>query len=176
MARKSGFVRRRGAMVRDTVWFQFLFTRVTMAAASTAVLSTSLNAAALALRPFTIVRTRGVVGFNSDQVGATESYQGSIGMCVVSDQASGIGVTAVPTPQTDLGSDLWFLHESGFGRFEFVSGVGVLEVGSNMDRVVDSKAMRKVDIGQDLVIVQETSAISNGMILTFQFRMLVKVH
>ena len=91
---------------RLTSWFQFQPIRVTGAAGGTIMFS--LNAAALALRPFTIVRSRFEVGIISDQTAATEDQLGAIGMAVVSDQAVAVGVTAVPTPITDMGSDLWF--------------------------------------------------------------------
>ncbi len=58
MARKSGFVRRGGRMVRETIWFGQTETQTVLAAANTAAILTSLNAAALALRPFTIIRSQ----------------------------------------------------------------------------------------------------------------------
>ena len=51
----------------------------------------------------------------SDQSAATELFIGNLGLAVVSDQATAVGVTAVPTPATDRGSDLWFLIEEGPG-------------------------------------------------------------
>ena len=109
-AGKSGFIMRSGGRKRETIWFGGA--PFSAAVATTGVnLVTSLNAAALALRPFTIVRTRGVLRFSSDQEAATESWGGSFGMAVVSDQASAVGVTAVPTPTTENSSDLWFVYE-----------------------------------------------------------------
>ncbi len=176
MARKSGFVRRHGKMVRETAWFGGVFTRVTMAAASTAVITTSLNAAALALRPFTIVRTRGVIHLRSDQLAAREDFAAIYGNAVVSDQAVAIGVTAVPTPVTDNASDLWFVNEAICGSFGFITGSGSLMDGSNLDRTFDSKAMRKVEDGQDVIGVVETSGGSDGAIMLVFRRMLVKLH
>ena len=51
---------------RKSFWFSGLHTRTTLAAASTATLVTELNAAALALRPFTVIRTRGYLTIVSD--------------------------------------------------------------------------------------------------------------
>jgi len=157
------------------VWFQFQPARFTIAAAATPVVAFSLNAAALALRPFTIVRTRGSWHCRSDQAGASEYYGGGLGMAVVSDQASAVGVTAVPTPITEMGSDLWFMYEVMTQRFEFVSGVGF--EGTNGELIqFDSKAMRKVDIGQDMVVVLETNGAAASLDSFLGFRMLVKVH
>jgi hypothetical protein len=50
------------------------------------------------------------MAISSDQFAQSESQIGAIGLAVVTDQAVGIGVTAVPTPITDLSSDSWFLH------------------------------------------------------------------
>jgi len=136
-------------------------------------LATSLNAAALALRPFTIVRVRGYLHIRSDQAAAPETYGVGMGFAIVSDQAAAIGVTAVPTPVTDKASDLWFLYESMFG-----ATIGDVFAGNMANRgegkEIDSKAMRKVDVGQDFVSVYENEI--NGVVATFTGRMLVKLH
>ena len=73
MARRRDFVRGASAISqkRLTSWFQFTLQGATMTAPGGTILF-SLNAAALALRPFTIVRTRLVVSLNSDQAAAVE--------------------------------------------------------------------------------------------------------
>ena len=172
MARKSGFVRRHGVMRRDTVWVGASFITGVLASTNAVQLVTTFSAAALAMLPFTIVRTRGGMHVRSDQTGASEGYGIQMGMAVVSDQAVAIGVTAVPTPDSDINSDLWFVYEQFFSRFEFVSGVGVLDIGHYFS--YDSKAMRKVDIGQDLVQVVE--APNTSCAFQDSFRMLLKLH
>jgi len=172
--RKSGFILRSGVMRRETVW-GFLNTAVTtIAAASTAVLIGTLNAAALALRPFTIVRVRGELHGQSDQIGADELWGGSLGWAVVSDQASAIGVTAVPTPEADRGSDLFFVYESMYGNLAFASAVGFRETGFN--RSYDSKAMRKVNGDSDIAVVLESSSSSSSFQAIHSARFLVKLH
>ena len=171
--RKSGLILRDGRMRRDTVWFQFPFSENTLAASATAVLAYSLNAAALELEPFTVVRSRFQWYVRSDQSAATELYIGNFGFCVVSDQAVAVGVAAVPTPATDLGSDLWFLLEQWIGNFTLVGTDVTTEVRG---RTIDSKAMRKVDIGQDLVGVIEAGIGGSGVTIGTVGRMLVKLH
>jgi len=149
-----------------------------LAAANSAALILSLSAAGLALRPFTVIRTRLHFSVRSDQSAASENFDAAIGCAVVSDQAAAIGITAVPTPFTDLGSDLWFVHQIIDGHFLFISGVGV-EGNSNsptggMD--VDSKAMRKVNGDQDLVTVIENSGLSSGTQVYAAGRQLIKLH
>ncbi len=165
---------RAGGQVRETIWIS-LPDIATSLASGVAVLTGVLNAAALALRPFTIVRTHVTWQLRSDQEAADESYGASIGFAIVSEQASAIGVTAIPTPITDRGSDLFFLYDIGFGRMANATAVGFTDVG--VLQKVDSKAMRKVNDDQDLVIVAENSGAStNGVVVTCGGRMLLKLH
>jgi len=150
-------------------------TAFTALAAATSVLFSSLNAAALALRPFTVVRVRGLLSIVSDQVAASESPFGAIGFAVVSDQAIAAGVGSVPTPTFENGSDLWFLHEYTATNQTFGSAIGFQEPAIQ-NVVLDSKAMRKVQEGQDIAIVLENGSALDGMLFLLQFRMLVKLH
>ena len=173
MARKSGFVRREGKMRREMVWLFGQSIAITLASASSVALIRTLNAAALALRPFTIVRTRGMIQVQSDQTAALERYQLMYGHIIVTDVATGVGVASVPTPEADMSSD-WHVYESYFGSFGFITGVGVWNNG--FSRSFDSKAMRKIDFGDDLAVVGEAGAGSNGLNMVDQFRILVKLH
>ncbi len=174
MARLSRFRQRMVAQRRKTFWFSGLQVRATLGAASTAAIMTSLNAAALLLRPFTIVRTRGFLAVRSDQVAASENQNVHHGLIVVSDQAVAVGVTAVPTPATDNGSG-WFVLDGIAQRFDFRSSTGASLDGERFYRF-DSKAMRKVEEGQDVVHVTETDAISAGATVTIFVRHLIKLH
>ncbi len=174
MAHRTGFPSRGRTAKRQSIWLEFAPAVFTIAAASTPLLIFTLNASALALRPFTVVRTRGSLFYKSDQELADERYGCGFGIAVVSDQAAAIGVTAVPNPTSDYGSDLWFVIEQLQGFFQFGTNVGKDEAGRIKD--LDSKAMRKVDVGQDIVVVIETSASQVSCTLESAFRMLVKVH
>ena len=174
--RKSGFIMRSGGRVRETIWFGGTAFRNAVATTGVALVQ-SLNAAALALRPFTIVRTRGILWVSSDQEAATEDYGASYGEAVVSDQANSVGVTAVPTPTTESASDLWFVYEFLLGRFAFGSTASFADVGNG--RIIDSKAMRKVEDGQDIVAVVEgpgAGITSTGTQIMGFTRKLVKLH
>ncbi len=173
-SRKSGFVLRGGGPRRETVWIGITEAQNTIVAASTALISSSLNAAALALRPFTVVRTRGILSIDSDQIAASERTGYAFALAVVSDQAAAIGVSAVPTPITDRGSDLFFVYEEMFGHFERGDNTG-FQVNEQVYRF-DSKAMRKVNEDQDVVITKETSSVSMGVVATSAGRLLIKLH
>ncbi len=157
---------------RLTSWFFIGPLSATLTAAGGTLLS-SLNAAALALRPFTIVRTYIDLIVRSDQSAAVEFQGGAIGVAVVSDEAVAVGVSAVPTPITQMGSDLWMLHGN------FLAGHSDLTDRSNPVGVFhyDSKAMRKVEEGQDVAVIAELSTtLSSGFIIGALGRMLIKTN
>ena len=175
MARRRSFVRGAAAISRsrETLWLFDTTVEVTLAGAPTAVLALSLNAAALALRPFTVIRTRGFMHCQSDQAALPETFGVGLGMAVVSDQAAAIGVTAVPTPVTDKGSDLWYVYESLFGATIGDAFVGNM-ANRGVQKEIDSKAMRKVNDDQDLIVVVENEIA--GCVVTYTGRFLVKLH
>jgi len=175
MARKSGFVRRNNVMVRDTFWTVQAPIQDSVAGASTG-LAISFGGTDLTNQtPCTIVRTRGEIRLGSDQRAATEQYEMVFGMVVATEQAIAIGITALPTPVTDASSDMFFVYESVLGEITVTTDVGVVDP-SGINRSFDSKAMRKVEDGQNVAFVAETSATSEGVNLTTSFRMLLKLH
>ena len=166
---------RRGAQAirkaRETLWLFIGSTDTTLTAAGGSII-VALNAAALALRPFTIVRTHFEVAVRSDQAAAIETQAVGVGFAVVNDQALSVGVTAVPTPVSESGSSLWFLH-----RFIFADESNLTDRTRSARFVeIDSKVMRKVDLGQDLlgVVELDTTAGSGGAIVSVAGRMLIK--
>ena len=173
-ARRSGRVFRGGRNVRESLWIGITPTNTNLPSANSVGLFTGLNATALQLRPFTVVRTRITWHVQSDQRTATELYQVALGISIVSEQALAIGATAVPTPFADIASDLWFVYDTIVGQISVTTDVGVLEAGQMKD--IDSRAMRKVEDGQDLAIVVENSSVALGTDVRKSGRMLVKLH
>ena len=134
----------------------------------------SLSAAGLALRPFTVVRSHLEFSFASDQNAAPEDQIGAYGIAVVFDEASAIGVTAVPTPITDIESDLWMVHQIYMSQIFIASGTSVGNVGTRY--TTDSKAMRKVGNGSDVIVVAEFSGQGSGYDAFLGGRLLLKLH
>ena len=161
---------------RETLWLEVPLVNTTLAAGGSAILSHVLTTAEKALRPFTVIRTRLIFHVASDQVSADETQACALGVAVVSDQAVAIGITAVPTPSTDRASDLWLVFDEMYSRVTVggtADSVGVYGVL----RDVDSKAMRKVEEGSDIVIVQESDAgQSAGLNVAVAGRILIKLH
>jgi len=58
--------------------------------------------------------------------------------------------------------------------FTFGSAVGFVNDG--VGKEIDSKAMRKVEEGQDLIGVVESSSVSQGVIASVYIRTLIKLH
>jgi len=170
MARRHGSGGFSRGSRRLTRWTGLIPLDVTQSAAGSTLVFV-LSAVGLALRPFTIVRTHLELGLRSDQAAAIETQIAGFGMAVVSEQASAAGVASVPTPVTELESDLWFLHTLMY------ADAGTLTDGTigGQFKSIDSKAMRKVEDGQDVVGVLERSA-ADGLIMTVGFRMLLKLH
>ena len=157
---------------RTKVWFGFNFATEDVLTASAITFLGSFNAAAEALRPFTILRTRLELNFASDQTGASETPFGVFGMIIVTDKAVAVGVTGIPAPATNTNND-WFVYQPMQHRFLFVSGVGTQDTGTRY--VVDSKAMRKVGDADDVAVMFEMDAAVGGTLVTGG-RMLVQLH
>jgi len=172
-ARRSGLVLRGGRNRRETSWIDMATTFTTLAS-GTPVLFSGFSASVLALRPFTIVRVRGWLSLSSDQATALENYAASFGLAIVSDQALAIGITAVPTPQAEKDSDLWFLYEELAGRIQAVTSTGISDAAPQ--KSIDTRAMRKVEDGQDVATVMESLSGFRGCIMSKGGRMLIKLH
>ena len=170
MARSQRIVTRGSR--RQMVWIGNNLAATNLGASSNTLLA-SLNAAALALRPFTIVRTHLLISFESDQVIASEKPFGAYGQIVVKETAVAIGVTAIPTPSSEINAD-WFVWQGLISSFVFVSGVGVQSPADNQ-YVVDSKSMRKVGDDEDVIDVVQLSA-AFGADIVVRGRLLVKLH
>ena len=176
MARRFSALRRQHmSSGRKTFWIGGTIVQTTLVSANSAAIITSLNAAALGLLPFTVIRSRGWWGMNTDQVSTDEDQHAIVGNIVVSDEAVAVGITAVPTPVSESGSN-WFMLDGAAQRFEFGSAIGLLPNSIPERYVFDSKAMRKVEEGQDVITVIEAGPSSSGLTLVLFQRMLVKLH
>ena len=171
MARRFARTRVVARSDRKPVWLGLQF--ATTAIGTSNALIGSLNAAALALRPFTIVRTRAVIQFESDQVAASETARGAFGIIVVSDQAVAAGAASIPNPFADTDAQ-FFVWEGLVNSFVLGDATGFTEP-SGTSLVVDSKAMRKVGLNEDIAVMAVV-ATAAGINLTVAGRMLIKLH
>jgi len=105
----------------------------------------------------TLVRIRGeVLLFIEAATSVGDGFiQYALGICDVSENAAGIGVTAIPAPLTDVAWDGWIWHHSGAG----IISLTTTEEGNTGTAVIripiDNKAMRKTPATNVLVGVIE---------------------
>ncbi len=160
---------------RQTLWIGTAMQNApTAMAASSVLLHSSLNAAALALRPFTIVRNVGFVAVKTDQTANTEVPIGGVGKMVPTDQASAAGVASLPDPSTEVSSDSWLMYQAFACDLLVTSAIGSTPVLKFFP--FDSRAMRKVEDGFDVVTVLVNASGTAGLEFVYQNRMLVKLH
>ena len=175
MARRTRGTFPRRPQPKTKIWVGAGTGSDTIVGGATALISV-LNAAGLALRPFTILRTRLLVTYMSDQIATSETPFGAYGEIVVEDNASVIGVTAVPDSSSisgDADAD-WHVWQACHHSTKSLTSVGVTW-GGGSQYIVDSKAMRKVGPNQDLISVfaQENAV---GADLNVQGRILIQLH
>ena len=158
---------------RQMVWIGSGF-GVQMISLSNTLLA-SLNAAALVLRPFTVVRTHLVIKFRSDQQAASEVVQGVYTQQVVKETASAAGIGSLPGGIDESDVD-FFVYQPVFSDFVLGTSVGLEQLmGPANYWSVDSKAMRKVGIDDDIVDVLDLRAVI-GAIISVEGRQLIKLY
>ena len=147
--------RRRTRFVRPAkstkVWMSIGLGPTTVVTGTSLVLMGVYNALALALRPFTILRTRGLLAIASDQAIALETNSGAFSMQIITDSASAAGIASIPTPLSQPEAD-YFVYQPWEYDMVFFTGVGVEMHGSTQYQI-DSKSMRKVGLDDDIAVV-----------------------
>jgi len=118
-----------------------------------------------------VVRTRGLLSVELTASTADQEAVGAIGFAIVSDQAEAAGAASIPGPWTDQDWDGWFLWQPWAFTFESITQAGVLLFSREWE--IDSKAMRKFDSGNTIVVMAE-SEVAAVRVAT-PFRMLFKL-
>ena len=182
MAHSRGFTRGRGVVSsrRKTGWNEGPFSTIlSLAAAGSTAWSTGQQSL---LDGQTIVRLRGE--FSYSIVAAASANDGfdamAVGVCIISENAQGIGVTATPQPLSDIGWDGWLYHRLVTGIKALTTDAGETwgNAGSAQGRVeIDSKAMRKFRATDVIVGVVEMGTEVGAATVHFhaRTRMLFKV-
>ena len=142
------------------------YTSVAAGAAALLVVGTPIGAGE------TIIRTRGLFAWKSDQTAASENQLGAFGMGVVTEQAATLGITAIPHPDTDASWDGWFYHTYFASRIDSLTSVGV-HFDATHRVIIDSKAMRKVSREERFVCMVENTG-THGIEVYAASRVLLK--
>ncbi len=171
MADRHGRSRSGSARKRVPSWSASATTGlITIAAGATSISVVFTNAVlnAAGYLGATLVRTRGVFHAQSDQQAAVEAPVLCMGMMFVTEEAAAAG--AVPSPFTDADAD-WFVWETVVPSAN--TGAGT-QVSGSVRKIIDSKAMRKVDDQSSLILVVENVDAAAGALFSFSTRMLFK--
>ena len=159
--------------VRKTVWAGTAEASVTWTvvgvSAKVILLSTTPT------EPLTVIRNRALLGVKSDQFAASEVQMGAFGLAVVSTDALNAGAASVPGPMSDPSFGGWMLFEPFSQDLKVGSQVGIEPKFGDM-RNADSKAMRKIDDGESLVLVYESGQNSLGVSVFANLRTLSKLY
>jgi len=112
----------------------------------------------------TIRRIRGTLLVNG-----TAFFHGAIGAYVANDRAVLAGVASLLDPVTEVGDDAWFWYQSFHG-----SGAGSGSAGSLGSQVltIDSKAMRRVSTGYQVVFVVGNASATLAFNIALSLRLL----
>ncbi len=159
---------------RQTIWVASAdSTGTTALPANATVLDQSFDPETFGLGPVTIVRTRGLLTVQSDQVAASEFPFGAMGFGVAEAAAVAAGIASLPTPITEEDWDGWFVYESFAAPLLLATAVGMLRAEQF---AFGSKAQRKVVPGSVIFINLESASSTAGLLYTLKFRMLLKTH
>ena len=145
----------------------------TVSGSVTTVIATGLQAVDAGL---TIARIRGQLNVQLINAGALEGFEWAFGLGIVSENAAGVGVTAVPAPLTDIGWDGWMVHQIG----RCLAPTTVTNAGNpasgplRQSIMIDSKAMRKFRETDVLVgVFQFVETVTATIVGDFNSRVLV---
>ncbi len=126
------------------------------------------------LGPFTITRTIGSLWARSDQVIAAEEALLGIGMSVVTEQARAAGAGSIPAPFRDEDEEQFFVYAIALASMQVAGTPGNFS-GDSWARVdFDSRAQRKVQPGEAIVVVVENASTAFAVDFFVKFRMLIK--
>jgi len=125
----------------------------------------------------TIVRTRGIIELvQKTATAAGDGFVGAFGIGIASAAAIAVGVTAVPTPITEVEWDGWLYHQffsvHSFGAQATLDTGGLVPVRVD----IDSKAMRKLDSQEAVYLAFEFVVAGTASMSVFATsRMLLKL-
>ena len=125
----------------------------------------------------TIIRSRGIIYVAPAAITGSLELQGAFGIAVVSNQALAAGAASIPGPWTEASWDGWLAWVPWAFRVDIGAGqaTGPTLVGENIGTTyqLDSKAMRKVELNESIVIMAESQV--SAVNVTTPFRMLFKL-
>ena len=168
MRQRAGFG---GGVRQRTSWNRTVSTAQVTVPAASKVLVATVPTEAFA-EESTIRRTIMQLHVNTDQSAASETQIGAVGMHVANDNAIAAGVGSLLGPVTDADDEAWFLWAPIAQVFSVITAVGIIDPSGQLYHI-DSKAQRRVQLGQSAVVVVENSHAAFGMNVIVNFSLLV---
>ena len=122
----------------------------------------------------TVRRVRGRIILFSDQITNHELIQGAMGFSVVKDIAAAAGAASLPGPITEQNDDNWFVWESLHALSSVADNQAPAAGHGSVGGVIefDSKAMRRTEEGDQIVIMFENSNVGHVMRFSMGFSLL----
>ncbi len=171
---RSRFHRGSSRPLREVEWAFVEFGSTNVGASPVLLASFASAGTSDLLGPSTIVRTRGMFHVISDQQAAVETILGAFAMEVVSDSARAAGVGSIPTPFTQGADEGFFVYQP---YAQAAEGFATGEPGAEgLSYMVDSKAQRKLEPGEAIVLTAENSTNHSGCTIFGVLRLLLKLH
>ena len=167
--RKRGFAGRGRGPHRASEWIGSADQGYLSIAAGTSVLTQSFAITGGGVSPSpTLIRTRGVLSVrDASTPTADKDFVGAMGMCVVSDEAVAAGAASIPGPWNNSEWDGWFVWIPYLFRIEF-SSVSGIQIPGSVEIPFDSKAMRKVHLGDSIAVMVESESASCAAAISFR--------
>jgi len=121
----------------------------------------------------TIVRTRGSISIHPQSAAADVDIIGAIGFGIVSDEAFAVGASAIPGPWSNPDWGGWYVWRSFALQLEIVGSPTSFLLWGWPQLEIDSKAMRKVENNETMVVMAESQG--GAFSIAAPFRTLVKL-
>ncbi len=139
MAHSRGFPRRAQSQRRRTAWTEGVNQDPINVTGAGKSLWT--NGLVTSLENTTVVRTHGFLHLQLDlATAAGDGMIGASGICVVTEDAFAVGVTAVPSAYDDMSWDGWLWHQ-----LWSVRGVAAQSIGADVARNASADLFFKID-------------------------------
>jgi len=123
----------------------------------------------------TLIRIHGEVFMHvTARTAAGDAAVIGLGIMGQSSRSIGVGVTAMPTPNTDIGSP-WIMNRRVVVDSNVAPPNGT-DIGGNVRVLIDNKSMRKFDLNQGLQLMLENTALAGTITISiaWAFRFLFK--
>ncbi len=167
MPRRRSFPQNRIRPRSRTTWVGSADQAYVAIGAGLSVIQQSFDPSAASMLEPTILRSRGLISVRLNSFASDLSFTGVIGMGVVTDDAFAAGAVSIPRPFDDADWGGWFVWEPYSFYLEFADAIG-FQSKADMHFKFDSKAMRRVEPNETVVVMVESQSVAVDVSVTFR--------